>query len=130
MDEKAYICGPILYLIHGQNSLRSGAKWGLKIWQNDKKFPSNSEKKEVTKSKWLRIIIEPPDWYLSILKIATGLKPNCLQSIRIINQDFITLIDFLKKRENCEDFGFSLPDPDLSFSNLPSHSDSAKYFKG
>ena len=88
MDEKAYICGPILYLIHGQNSLRSGAKWGLKIWQNDKKFPSNSEKKEVTKSKWLRIIIEPPDWYLSILKIATGLKPNCLQFMVII-QDFI-----------------------------------------
>ena len=47
--------------------------------------------------KWLKVIIEPPDLYLSILQIATGLKPNCLQSIWIIGQDFITLINFLKR---------------------------------
>ena len=42
-------------------------------------------------------MILSPDLYLSILQIATGLKPNCLQSIWIIGQDFITLINFLKR---------------------------------
>ena len=62
--------------------------------------------KEGTKSKWLKVIIEPPDLYLSILQIATVLKPNCLQSIWIIGQDFITLINFLQREKIVEIFDF------------------------
>ena len=54
-----------------------------------------------------------------------------MSSIHLDHKPRLHFFDKLpKKRENCEDFGFSLSDPDLCFSNLPVHSNSAKYSKG
>ena len=67
-------------------------------------------------------------------KMASNSSSNWLKvwpSIHLDRRPRLHYFDKLpKKRKNCKDFGFSLPDPDLCFRNLPSHSDSAKYYKG
>ena len=109
---------------------KSRTKWPLLGWtkKRGKKFLPTSEKSHKVKTivrNYLASRLVPEqssNFHRS--------EPK-LSSIHLDHKPRLHFFDKLpKKRENCEDFGFSLSDPDLSFSNLPSHSDSAKYFKG